>query len=110
MGKESKVRLIVDFVEGFALTWNPFTMALSVVASFLETIITKFETTPQRNVFYLLGALVGTLYSYYSAGTWFMEWDGIWWIPAGLAIVSALGIPVTWYFEQKETGGGCTSF
>ncbi|CAD5243653.1 hypothetical protein [Thermococcus camini] len=71
--KESKVRLAADLVEGFALTWNPFTMALSVAASFLETIITKFETTLRRNAFYLLGALVGTLSSYYSAGTWFME-------------------------------------
>jgi len=101
--KESWVRLSVDFVEGFALTWNPFTMVLSVAASFLETTILKFKTTPLRNAFYLLGALVGTLYSYYSVGTWFMEWGGLWWVPTGMVIASALGILITWYFEQKET-------
>jgi len=83
--------LLLSFFEGFMVTWNPFTMVLSVAASFLETTILKFKTTPLRNAFYLLGALVGTLYSYYSVGTWFMEWGGLWWVPTGMVIASALG-------------------
>ncbi|WP_297507138.1 hypothetical protein [Thermococcus sp.] len=102
MGEESRGRLIADFIEGFALTCNPFTMALSVAVSFIEAIIMKFKTTPRRNVFYLLGALVGTVYSYYADGTWFMGWNGIWWMPAGLIVASLMGIPLSWYFGRKE--------
>ncbi|WP_297470297.1 hypothetical protein [Thermococcus sp.] len=100
--RESKGRLILDFVEGFALTWNPFTMALSVAVSFIEAIIMKFKTTPRRNASYLLGALVGTFCSYYTDGTWFMEWNGIWWMPAGLIVASVLGILLSQYSERRE--------
>ena len=98
----SKGRLIVTFIEGFALTWNPFTMALSVAFGFFDAIANKFKTTPLRNVSYLMGALVGTVYSYYADGTWFMNWNGIWWMPAGLIVASLVGVPISWYFEIRE--------
>ncbi len=100
--KESKGRLIVSFIEGFALTWNPFTMALSVAFGFFDAMANKFKTTPLRNVFYLLGALLGTVYSYYADGTWFMDWNGIWWMPAGLTVASVVGIPLSRYFGRED--------
>ncbi len=102
MGWESRARLIAGFIEGFALTWNPFTMALSVAVSFFEARVTGFETTPLRNVLYLLGALIGTLYSYYADGIWFMEWSEIRWMPFGLIVASLVGIPVSWYLRRRE--------
>ncbi len=100
--KESKGRLIMGFIEGFALTWNQFTMALSIAFGFFEAMDSKLKTTPLRNVSYLAGALVGTVYSYYADGTWFMDWNGIWWMPAGLMVASLIGIPISWYFERRE--------
>ena len=100
--RESRGRLIIGFIEGFALTWNPFTMVLSVVFGFFEAMDNKFKTAPLRNVFYLLGALLGTVYSYYADGTWFMEWNGIWWMPAGFIVTSLAGIPFSWYFGRED--------
>ncbi|WP_297480166.1 hypothetical protein [Thermococcus sp.] len=99
---DSKGRLILSFIEGFALTWNPFTMALSIAFGFFDAMVHKFGTTPLRNVSYLLGALVGTFCSYYTDGTWFMHWNGIWWMPAGLIVASLIGIPLSWYFDRRK--------
>ena len=90
-----------SFLEGFAVTWNPFTMVIAVGFGYLLKVATKYEVTPMKNAIFLLGAFIGWLASYPTGGVPFYKWGGIWWMPTGLVVAAAIGIPVTWYLRKR---------
>ncbi|WP_297436183.1 hypothetical protein [Thermococcus sp.] len=85
--------LLLSFLEGFMVTWNPFTMAVAIAVSSIAVVVTKFKTTPMKNVLFLGGAFGGWAVTYLAVDVPFYKWEGIWWIPTGLVVASALGIP-----------------
>ena len=100
--KKGWLGLLFMFLEGFAVTWNPFTMALAIGAETLAWILLKPETTPLKNGLFLVGAFVGWLASYSTGGIPFYRWNGIWWMPTGLVVAAALGIPIMWYLKKGK--------
>lgn len=101
MKKEKWSGLLLSLIEGLAVTWNPFTMAVAVGVGSLLWVVTKYETTPLKNTAFLLGAFIGWIASLLTGSVPFYRWNGIWWMPAGLITGAVLGIPIIWYLSRK---------
>lgn len=75
-------------------------MAITLAISSIVVIVMKFRTTPMKNVLFLGGAFGGWIVSCLTGDVSFYRWAGIWWIPVGLVVASAIGIPITWYLNR----------
>jgi|GEM_PF-4862881 hypothetical protein len=102
MRVRKSVELLINFVEGFAVTWSPLTMVAAIGVGYLLKAAVKCRVTPLKNAIFLLGALTGWFASYSTGGTPFFRWGGLWWIPTGLVVAAAIGIPVGLYFDKKK--------
>ncbi len=94
--------LLLDFLEGFAITLSPLTMAIALAFASIGAVITKFRTTPMRNAFFLIGALAGWVTSYMQGLVPFYKWPGIWWMPTGVVVASVFGIPLTYPWKDLD--------